>query len=247
MLDIYELARAGESDNKIAETLGLSIAGFRKWKTGKRMVNLALKKARAAINNNNTHTFSEYVYGRLPDNLQELWEEINAAEESDNVAEIIDSFMGDVASRKRARQHLFVYALVHTAFNPSEACRIVGIARTTYQSWTEEPAFQELLTYIHEAKKDFFEGALIQRVIDGDTSATIFVNRTQNADRGYNEKLTVDHRGTVQHNHLHAHITFDQIVNHLDVETQRKVLHAIRVVKEDQERAAITDGERRSA
>jgi hypothetical protein len=60
-----------------------------------------------------------------------------------------------------------------------------------------DPEFAELVDEIHLHKKDFFESKLVELVQSGDSSATIFANKTMNRDRGYGDKTTIEHTGTV--------------------------------------------------
>ncbi len=75
---------------------------------------------------------------------------------------------------------------------------------------------------LNEAKKDFFENALMGLIDCGYPGAIVFANRTQNADRGYNEKIQLEHTGNVTHSMI------DLSELNLDIETRRKILDAIR-------------------
>ena len=127
---------------------------------------------------------------------------------------------------KRARQHLFLYALTASNFNASEACRKVNISRKTFENWvTTEPEFGQLIDEMHWHKKNFFESALVGLIRSGDSSATIFANRTLNRDRGYNEKFELEVKGQV--NHAHAHIVQIDDLN-LPIKVRRLILEAMR-------------------
>jgi hypothetical protein len=97
-------------------------------------------------------------------------------------------------SGKAERQDAFIQAYLASAFNISSACRQVGIDRSTYYKWLDETDFAEKLNEAREAKKDFIESMLLEKVAKGDTIATIFACKCLLADRGYVEKT-------------HAHIT----------------------------------------
>ncbi len=97
-------------------------------------------------------------------------------------------------SGKAERQEAFIRAYLASAFNISSACRQVGIDRSTYYKWLDDTVFKEKLDEAKEAKKDFIESMLLEKVAKGDTIATIFACKCLLADRGYVEKT-------------HAHIT----------------------------------------
>ena len=99
-------------------------------------------------------------------------------------------------SGKAERQDAFIQAYLVGAFNISSACRQVGIDRSTYYKWQDDTDFVEKLNDAKEAKKDFIESMLLERVAKGDTIATIFACKCLLADRGYVEKN-------------HTHITAD--------------------------------------
>ena len=73
-------------------------------------------------------------------------------------------------------------------------------------------------------KKNFFESSLIGLVEEGHPGAVIFANKTVNADRGYSEKLRIEH--TAQGNDL---IDINEL--ELDLDTRKKILDAIRSKK----------------
>jgi transposase-like protein len=91
-------------------------------------------------------------------------------------------------SGKAERQNAFVKAYLASAFNISSACRQVDIDRSTYYKWLEEPGFATKLSEAKEAKKDFIESMLLEKVAKGDTIAIIFACKCLLADRGYVEK-----------------------------------------------------------
>ena len=97
-------------------------------------------------------------------------------------------------SGKAERQDAFIQAYLASAFNISSACRQVGIDRSTYYKWLDEADFANKLNEAKEAKKDFIESMLLEKIAKGDTIATIFACKCLLADRGYVEKT-------------HAHIT----------------------------------------
>lgn len=215
LFEIYDHAKAGLTNSKIAKILGTTPATVGKW-IGQKP---ALKKALARVRtrgDGGAETFTQYVYKRIPKHLAEIYYEIMAVDLTEkNPKSIIglekrlDALLGTLG--KRARQNLFIHALVDSDFNASEAQRRMDVSDSMYKMWRKDPEFAELLDNIHVHKKNFFEGSLIGKVAGGDMAAIIFCNETVNADRGYSRKLDVNVKGNVNHNH-----TFD--VDDLDLE-----------------------------
>jgi hypothetical protein len=202
----YLLAKGGSEDSVIATQLGASITGFQKWVRAKPALAAALRLARSKESGMGSYaTFQEFVYGRLDPHLQSLWDQLEACDELDNAVERIERLFKDKGHK--ARQHMFIHALVMCNFSRTEACRRVNIPYKTVQKWLDsEVDFADLVHGIAEAKKDFFESALIAGIARGDPNLIQFANRTANKDRGYAEgtqhKLDVNVKGEVQHKHL---------------------------------------------
>lgn len=230
LLTIYEGARDGLSDTQIAALCGITQQAFGNWKKRRPPVRDALARGRAFAAAHSVPAFLDFVYQRLPEELKPLWEEINAMDLEDAPPARLEAFFS--RNGVRARQHLFLYALVSNCFNVSEAMRKIGLNRKALDHWRKfDPGFAELMDEIHWHKQNFFESALLQRVEAGDTQAIIFANRTQNRDRGYNDKLDINLQGEVKH--AHAHFSVDEL--NLPIETRRQLLTAIREKSADGE------------
>jgi len=224
ILTAYDLARTGLSDSKIAENLGVQFATLREWTKRYSLLALAIKKGREIVKEDSgTVTFADYVYKRLPEDLQELWDDIQeCSREKNGIKRIEALFKG---RGLRARQHLFIHAVTASNFNFSEACRKVGINRETFNGWKErDPDFARLVDEIHWHKGNFFENALLTRVKHGDPLAIMFANRTFNRDRGYGNKVEVNVTGSVQHVH-----TVDVEALPLPLETLVQIREAMRL------------------
>lgn len=227
----YELAKTGMTNSTIAKTLGISIGTFKVWQEDKPEFKEAIEKGRGASRTlMEQSTFAEYVFNRLPAHLRDLWKEIHACEEEENGIERIEKLLA--CCGKKTKQHLFLYAIVHTNFNASAALRLINVPRKSFESWLhKDPDFAELMDEIHWHKKNFFEEALVRLVKRGDPGAIIFVNKTYNRDRGYTDKLDVSITGQV--NHLHAAVKVDEL--NLPLEQRKTLLEAVRKQKQLQE------------
>lgn len=164
-----------------------------------------------------------------------MWEEIVNIHEDQTVTKKFDKIEALLRKGKRARQHLFIHSWVMSNFNASEACRKVNISRATFQNWMEEANFRDLIDEVHFHKKNFVEGGLMSLIEQGDTSATIFANRTLNRDRGYNEKVEVEHT----HQHSIATFNVEQVLDRVNAAAKREILQAIRDIKGEKALPAI--------
>lgn len=224
---VYRLAKEGYSDARIAAALGVTTQRLRGWASEKPALAKGMEEARAA--KEDAEGFRRYVFGKLSPELQDLWNRILKNEE--------DPFDDPKDARKKQRarrcldeevrlspqaerQQLYLYALVNGNFTRSEACRKVGLTPSCVWLWEQKDrTFKELVKQVEEAKKDFYESALVRLVRQGETNAVIFANRTYNRDRGYNDKVEVNVTGTVTHE-------VDQL--NLSLEVRKQILLAMR-------------------
>ena len=218
----YELARGGMSDEQIAGTLGVAGKTFRTWCARRPALRDALQRGREYREHGNEATFHDYIYNHLSPEMRLLWDEINECEQLPNGYERVEALLSNHG--KRTRQHLFLYALTQSMFNVSQSLRRLCIPRKTYETWrANDPEFTELMGEIHWHKQNFFEQAFITRVAAGDTAATIHAAKTVLRDRGYNEKIEVEHTGNIT--------TTEVVVNvaelDLDLDTRRALLQAL--------------------
>lgn len=216
-LRCYELAKEGKDDHQISKILGVDPRRFSAWVRSKPALAEALEKARKETGKSGK--FQEYVFGRLPQSLKELWQqimEIHTDENADFLGEELDRLLE--GRGERARQHLFLYALIKYNFSLTAARRSVNITPSVYKRWCQDPEFSDLVYSVHECKKDFFESALVELVGKGDTSAVIFANKTINRDRGYQER---------QEHAVAANISHRHQIDDLPLEVKRQVLLAL--------------------
>lgn len=225
----YEYARSGESDAAIGKLLGVAAQTIKTWKSQKpAFKNAILKGRRQSGHKDGMGTFKDYIYKRLPIELQELWNYLEEADHDDaSQIERMESMLEEAGTR--VRQHLFINALISSNFNKGKALRFVNTSYKTLNTWIKnDPEFGELVDAVHESKKDFFEASLCSAVKRGETAAIIFANETLNRDRGYGRKVQV--QGEIEHKHQHDHV--HQMVSwqdlNLPLETQRVILKALR-------------------
>jgi len=164
-------------------------------------------------------TFAGYVYQQLSPPSRAIWDQLQFWNESEGAYEKIESILSGQA--KEMRQELFVHAMVTSNFNLSAACRMVGVSRLMLDGWKKDLAFRQMIEEIQWHKKNFFEHALMDLVDQRNPGAVMFVNRTINADRGYAEKLAVEHSGQVN-----TGFSLDEL--DLPLHTRKEILDAVR-------------------
>lgn len=225
---VYELARAGMTETQIADALGVSLATFTRWKAQKPALKDAWDRGAKKRNPGDEFSFRDYVFQRLPPKLRDLWVEINAIEFESNDIARVEALLE--RHGKRVRQHLFVYALTSSNFNVSKSLRRLNIPRKTFESWVaEEPDFAELMDEIHWHKENFFENALIGRVVAGDTPAIIHAAKTQLRGRGYNDRVDVNVHQDVNINISQR--TVNVLELDLPIEIRKGLLTAMRAAR----------------
>jgi len=219
LLDLYDAFLRTPDLIKVSEALNLPAANGTLCAWIKRYPDLKMVKDLADERRQKQDTLPHYILGKLSPEARAIWNELAFWKDGDvpgRITERID---------KRLRKELFFHALINCSYNISRACELVGLGRQTMRAWQEEPEFIELMKVIQIHKKDFFENALMDLVEVRYPGAVMFVNRTINADRGYSEKVTVEHTGQVM-------VGIDVSQLDLDLETRRKILEAVRRKKE---------------
>lgn len=101
----------------------------------------------------------------------------------------------------------------------TDACRSIGLARSTYYDWLrDDPAFKEAVAEIQEVALDYVEGKLFERItgvevvkgvdketgemitysLPPDTQAISLYLKTKGKKRGYIERTEVENTGNMQ-------------------------------------------------
>ncbi len=231
LFDAYALAKTGSANMEIAKACGVSHVTFIQWVKSKPLLKMALEKARSMPSGKAQTVFREYVYRQLPDDIKEVWNQINQCETESNGYTRVKSLVDNQGMH--IRQHLYFYALVDSNFNSSEACRKLCIPLSTVNKWAlDDPDFAKLMDEVHIHKKNFFEGALIGLAHKGSESAILFANRTLNRDRGYNEKIEMNVTGGIQHKHELGIEDLD-----LPLETRKQIWDAMQKKQAELDRA----------
>lgn len=236
----YECARDKKGTNKTCEELGISRQCFGNWMRTKKTFKFAVERGRDYAENNlgkNKRNLTDFIYDRLPRDLQKVWDGIHEREKSGSNGRRTAREVERMSTRER--QSIFVHALCNTGFNASEASRVTMIPVDTFRQWRKrDKKFALLMKSVEEAQKDFIEGAFMELVGRKDVNAVLFGLRTKLRDRGYDPKVVIQHQvsGTVEHEHKHT-ITLDMIINRLPREAKALVLTTVRQLKKEKEEA----------
>lgn len=224
LVRVYELAREGLSNKEISRRLGkpshwIDNGLYKSDRYGGYLLD-ALEFGRAKCEELG-ETLGEFIFQQLGPDLQALWKEINKAGKLPNAYTRTQELLE--GKGERTHQHLFLYCLSTTNFDVNTSMRKCCVSQQTKQKWMQDGEFVRLMDTIHWHKKNFFESRLMDLVAQGDPASVLFVNRTINRDRGYNEKVVVEHQGTVNHQHL-----IDLEGLDLSLEVRKAILDAIR-------------------
>lgn len=226
LIDLYDAFLREPSIEKVGHTLGVDHdhnGSLHAWL--KRYPDLKMVKELADERRGNTHSMANYVLGKLSPEARKIWDQMKFWLEGEMPEKITHNLS------ETLRKELFIHALIHTSYNISRACQLVGIRRDSVANWTtQDPEFRHLMLEVNETKKDFFENALMDLVEERYPGAVLFVNRTINRDRGYGEQMVVDHTGNV------GVTGIDLESLDLDLETRRKILDAVRRKKAEEKK-----------
>ncbi len=228
LVHIYRFARMGMADETISQAIAVSYSGFKKWKRTRKDVVEALELGRKEAVQ--TESFAEFFYYRLKPEVRAVWDRLC---EWDRLPDGVAKAEALLEDHGRAiRQQLFVHALIYYNFSRTKAEAKVCVDHKTVEEWCEkDPDFAELVRQVQTQKGDFFEEGLVKLVEKGDTTATIFANKTFNRGRGYavSSDVNVNYNGRVGLDHT---VTLDLTTLGLPPEILSTVMDAIRVQDE---------------
>jgi len=106
-----------------------------------------------------------------------------------------------MSDKKQQKQHLkkdqFIEALEQKMGIVSQACKSIGIDRTTPYRWAkEDKEFAERMEEVNNVVLDFTESKLYELVDEKHPSAVIFLLKTRGKSRGYVEKYDIGLEGS---------------------------------------------------
>ena len=227
LFQVYEMIKTGMFETKVAETINITPPTWRAWKQKKPLFALAISEGKKLCKkkDDDLFSFSDFVAGRLSEEVRETWDKINRCDTLKNGVERVEAILSERGLR--VRQQLFVQAWVTGNFSTSNALRKVNISYSAFDLWKKDPEFLRLLEELSEIKGDFFEEYFCRLVAAGNPQATIVANQTYNRKRGYGNptkiELDMNVQGTLQHNIIPI-----EILNKCSLETRKELLKVIR-------------------
>jgi hypothetical protein len=79
------------------------------------------------------------------------------------------------------------------------SAKAAGIARETHYDWMRKDAeYAEKVNALNDTAIDWVENKLYQLIESGDTTATIFYLKSKGRQRGFNERIQLDHSGKIE-------------------------------------------------
>lgn len=220
---VYELAKNGYKKTKIAEACGVTSDTLTKWFKAHPVCKKAYLKGKKlyASDSGQTTTFTDYVHDNLPKKILKKWDKIMILQDAARGPQRVQAFLE--AQTKIVQQYLFIHSLISCNFQKAKALKKIGLTYSSLYRWQEDADFSTMLDFVHELRGDFFEDYLTGLIVDGDSKAIIFANRTFNRKRGYGDKLDVKIDHSIQHTH-----TISLADAGMTLEERKKVLNSIR-------------------
>lgn len=233
LLTFYEYFLRNQEMKEVARALNTTINGLKYWI--KKFPVLQKAKALAEKRRAETGSIGAYIFKHLSPEAKKIWDRVQYHEEEDDGNEHIRRIMSGRSIP--IKQEIFLYAMIHYGWNISEGARVANVSRQTVEDWKQsDDHFRDAVNEIEEHKCNFFEQALCNLVAAGNPGAVMFVNRTKNADRGYTERVKVEHSGNVN-----IGITLDEL--DLPLEIRKVILQAMREKKAQQNAISAGEGE----
>ena len=153
-------------------------------------------RAHAGARQPATAKLPDYLYGRLRPDLEDAWAELlkvwdHKTHGQAKIAAILEG------RDERDQQFLFLHAVAWTNSNTSKAMAMTNVSKGMFDRWCSDLRFRALWREIEYHKKNFIEQGLMSLVAAGNTQAILFANKTLSKDRGYSEKIEIEHSGEV--------------------------------------------------
>jgi hypothetical protein len=104
--------------------------------------------------------------------------------------------MTEIERKTAENKQQFLLAFEAKAGNVKVACQAMGLSRAMYYKWRHtDPAFAEAVDDVLEGLKDFAESKLMVNIQQGKEASIFFFLKCKAKDRGYIERVDVNHNG----------------------------------------------------
>jgi transposase len=224
LLTFYDACLREDKVSAVAAIMDTTIGTLLDWV--RRFPELKEAKEMATRRKKESASLDGYMFRHLSLETKKLWDDLTFWKDDANSEEKFRNVLKGIT--KTQRQEIYLHALVKTGWNPSSAARIACVPLRTVDGWQrEDKNFGELVREMEVHRKNFFEHALVPLARQGNAAAVLFVNRTLNSDRGYNEKIAVQH----EHSGTIRHIGYSVKDLNLSLEMRKDLLRAVREKK----------------
>lgn len=229
---VYQLSKIGLSRKLIAEELGIPVRIFERWIEKKPALLHALKEGEKKES-----VQAEYIYGLLSEKAKRVWDQLDDLKKEKNAVRKIELLFDKEG--EGIRKQLFVHALASFHFNPTQACKKVGISYSKFKSWVEtDYEFAQLVDEMQEHKGNMYEAALTElAIVDKEPAAIIHVNKTFNRQRGYGDKLEIEHTGTVRNEHVLE--LSEELLDRLSIPARKELVMVMDQMQADQKQLEV--------
>lgn len=225
----YQLAKTGSTNGQIASILGYSMESFRKVREERPALDKALKEAREKKGIGN------FIYGKLSKEAQACWRRVMSAEKEVNSVRKIEKLFGVYG--EGIKKELFLHCLAATYFNPTKACRKLGMPLREYKTWVENDfEFAQLMLEMQEHRSDFYDEAFNDLIVKREPSVVLHAQKTFNGNKGFSDKLKVEHTGEVKSTQVLE--LSEQLLGLLSLGAKREVMKALEQL-EDQKQLTV--------
>jgi len=186
-----------------------------------------LKEARDfAESQKKKQNLTTYMFEHLSPGTRKIWDEMMFYEDHKFSTEKFRKILE--GKSKKIRQEIYLHALTMNGWNPSKASKIACVPMETAKTWVEnDPIFRQILQEMEVHRKNFYENCLHDLAQNGNPGAIMFINRTLNANRGYNERMQINH----QHSGEIRHVGYRVQDLELSMATRKEILKAVRARK----------------
>lgn len=220
ILAVYDAYLRHRSLQAVADVIGVTKTHLRK------LIQKHIELQQAidyADENRNKGVLGHHCVDRLSPANRKVWDKMMTMTTQQELDELFNKHP------TQTRQRLLCTAILYTGYDVSKACQMVGIHRRMMEHWKNDLEFGQMMEELQLIKEDFFEHAVIGLVAEKHPGAIMYVNRTINAKRGYNEKMDISLGATT--------IQFDIEGLNLPLDVQKQILAAVEARKAEQEEA----------
>lgn len=207
LVDYIILILQGFNKTKITEITGIRNLTYQRWMKQHPEFLRAVEKATNTYEQQRSSSvkdLKEFIYGRLPPDLQEIWNDIQNAHigtstDKQNTLDTVEKMLKEKPTQ--AQQALWLHAYFSFNFSQYEACRVTSITIDEVRGWKKQPEFLGLVKEIDNIRDDFFEASFLQLAREGNPYIVGMAAKSRLAKRGYNPSTDVNINGNITHTH----------------------------------------------